>query len=61
MAGITVVALHYFNSDLLKTFFDLHVDKAEDDREMTEVYVNLRFMNSTLSPPQPSKLTPDDI
>uniref|UniRef100_A0A669P246 Dual oxidase maturation factor 2 n=1 Tax=Phasianus colchicus TaxID=9054 RepID=A0A669P246_PHACC len=61
VAGITVVALHYFNSDLLKTFFDLHEDKAEDYQEMTEVYVNLQFMNSTLSPPQSSKLTPNDI
>jgi len=61
VAGITVVALHYFNPELLKTFFDLHENKAEDYREMTEVYVNLQFMNSTLSPPQPSKLTPNDI
>ncbi|XP_015727823.1 dual oxidase maturation factor 1 [Coturnix japonica] len=61
VAGITVVALHYFNSHLLKTFFDLREDKAEDYQEMTEVYVNLRFMNSTLSPPQPSELTLHDI
>ncbi|XP_040536001.1 dual oxidase maturation factor 2 isoform X2 [Gallus gallus] len=61
VAGIAVVALHYFNPELLKTFFDLHENKAEDYREMTEVYVNLQFMNSTLSPPQPSKLTPNDI
>ncbi|NXL95918.1 DOXA2 factor, partial [Alectura lathami] len=45
VAGITIVALHYFNSDLLKTFFDLHEVKAEDCREMTEVYVNPQFMN----------------
>ncbi|OXB81939.1 UNVERIFIED_CONTAM: hypothetical protein H355_004022 [Colinus virginianus] len=61
VAGITVIALHYFNSDLLKTFFDLHENKTEDYQEMTEVYVNLQFMNSTPSPPQSSIRTPNDI
>ncbi|OXB56748.1 hypothetical protein ASZ78_008515 [Callipepla squamata] len=61
VAGITVIALHYFNSDLLKTFFDLHENKTEDYQEMTEVYVNLQFMNSTPSPPQSSIHTPNDI
>ncbi|NXI63283.1 DOXA2 factor, partial [Anseranas semipalmata] len=45
VAGITVVALHYFNLDLLKTFFDLHEGRAEDCQEMTEVYVNPQFMS----------------
>ncbi|NXC38552.1 DOXA2 factor, partial [Penelope pileata] len=48
VAGITVVALHYFNSDLLKTLFDLHEDKAEDCQEMTEVCVNPQFKNNAL-------------
>ncbi|XP_061205798.1 dual oxidase maturation factor 2 [Neopsephotus bourkii] len=30
MAGISVVTLHYCNLDLLKTFFDLREDKAEE-------------------------------
>ncbi|NXJ11641.1 DOXA1 factor, partial [Odontophorus gujanensis] len=47
VVGIIITALHYFNSDLLKTFFDLHENKTEDCQEMTEVYVNLQFMNST--------------
>lgn len=61
VAGIAVVALHYFNLDLLKTFFDLHEDKAEEDQEMTEVYVNPHFVNKGLSPSQPSKLNPNSI
>ncbi|KFV51338.1 Dual oxidase maturation factor 2, partial [Gavia stellata] len=48
VAGITVVALHYFNLDLLKTFFDLREDKAEEYQEMTEVYVNPHFVNKGL-------------
>ncbi|NWR81011.1 DOXA2 factor, partial [Centropus unirufus] len=40
VAGSAVVALHYFNLDLLKTFFDLHDDKAEEHQEVTEVYIN---------------------
>ncbi|NXW47780.1 DOXA2 factor, partial [Nyctiprogne leucopyga] len=48
VAGITVVALHYFNMDLLKTFFDLHEDKAEEYQEMTEVYINPHFVNKGL-------------
>ncbi|NXH23236.1 DOXA2 factor, partial [Bucco capensis] len=39
VAGITVVTLHHFNLDLLKTFFDLREDKAEH-QEMTQVCVN---------------------
>ncbi|NXK46621.1 DOXA1 factor, partial [Chauna torquata] len=46
VAGITTVALHYFNSDLLKTFFDLHEDRIEDCQEMTEVYINPQFMRN---------------
>ncbi|XP_025970900.2 dual oxidase maturation factor 2 [Dromaius novaehollandiae] len=59
--GVTVVALHFFNLDLLKTFFDLHVDEAEECQEMAEVYVNPQFTNSALSPPQPSTLSPKSI
>lgn len=61
VAGITVVALHYFNLDLLKTFFDLHEDKAEEYQEMSEVYVNPHFVNKGLSSPQPSKLNTNSI
>ncbi|XP_065497549.1 dual oxidase maturation factor 2 [Caloenas nicobarica] len=56
VAGIAVVALHYFNLDLLKTFFDLHKDKAEEYQEMTQVCVNSHFAKKELSPSQPSKL-----
>ncbi|KFQ32327.1 Dual oxidase maturation factor 2, partial [Mesitornis unicolor] len=45
VTGTTVVALHYFNLDLLKTFFDLQEDQAEEYQEMAEVYVNPRFVN----------------
>ncbi|KAK4821414.1 hypothetical protein QYF61_019315 [Mycteria americana] len=61
VAGITVVTLHYFSLDLLKTFFDLHEDKAEEYQEMTEVYVNPHFVNKGLSRSQPSKLNPNSI
>ncbi|NWX18096.1 DOXA2 factor, partial [Aegotheles bennettii] len=44
VAGITVVTLHYFNLDLLKTFFDLREDKAEEHQEVTEVYINPCFV-----------------
>ncbi|KFO80861.1 Dual oxidase maturation factor 2, partial [Cuculus canorus] len=47
-AGIAVVALHYFNLELLKTFFDLHDNKVEEHQEMTEVYVNPHVMNKGL-------------
>ncbi|KAM6119235.1 dual oxidase maturation factor 2 [Pterocles gutturalis] len=59
VAGITVVSLHYFNLDLLKTFFDLREDKAEECQEITEVYVNPHFLKNGLS--QPSKLNPSSI
>lgn len=61
MAGSTVVALHYVNLDLLKTFFDLHEDKVEEYQEMTEVFVNPHFVNKGLPSPQPSKLNPNGI
>lgn len=61
MEGIAVVALHYFDLDLLKTFFDLHEDKADECQEMTEVFINPHFVNDGLSPPQPSKLNPSSI
>ncbi|NXC31566.1 DOXA2 factor, partial [Campylorhamphus procurvoides] len=48
VAGITVVALHYLNLDLLKTFFDLREDKAEEYQEMAEVFVNNHFVNKGL-------------
>ncbi|XP_035191641.1 dual oxidase maturation factor 2 [Oxyura jamaicensis] len=57
VAGITIVALHYFNSDLLKTFFDLHEVRAEDCQEMTEVYINPQFISNAQSPPQPSRIS----
>ncbi|XP_010288702.1 PREDICTED: dual oxidase maturation factor 1-like, partial [Phaethon lepturus] len=60
VAGITVVALHCFNLDLLKTLFDLREDKAEEYQEMTEVYVNPHVVNKGLSP-QPSKLNLNNI
>ncbi|NXT28750.1 DOXA2 factor, partial [Syrrhaptes paradoxus] len=48
VAGIAVVSLHYCNLDLLKTFFDLREDKAEECREITEVYVNPHFPKNGL-------------
>ncbi|NXI40191.1 DOXA2 factor, partial [Galbula dea] len=48
VAGMAVVTLHYFNLDLLKTFFDLREDKAEEHQEMTEVYVNPHFVSKDL-------------
>ncbi|XP_010203904.1 dual oxidase maturation factor 2 [Colius striatus] len=56
--GITVVALHHFNLDLLKTFFDFHENNAEECQEMTEVYINV---NKALSLSQPSELNPNSI
>ncbi|KAM4661514.1 LOW QUALITY PROTEIN: dual oxidase maturation factor 2 [Amazona ochrocephala] len=60
VAGISVVTLHYCNLDLLKTFFDLREDEAEEFQEMTEAYINLHFVNRGLSPSQP-KLNPNII
>ncbi|KAM9181604.1 dual oxidase maturation factor 2 [Mergus octosetaceus] len=57
VAGITIVVLHYFNPDLLKTFFDLHEVRIEDCQEMTEVYINPQLMSNTQSPPQPSRIS----
>ncbi|NXG07619.1 DOXA2 factor, partial [Sakesphorus luctuosus] len=48
VAGITVVALHHLNLDLLKTFFDLREDKAEEYQEMAEVFVNYHGVNKGL-------------
>ncbi|NXS48456.1 DOXA2 factor, partial [Balaeniceps rex] len=48
VGGITVVALHYLNLDVLKTFFDLHEDQTEEYQDMTEVYVNPHFVNKGL-------------
>ncbi|NXU81501.1 DOXA2 factor, partial [Oreotrochilus melanogaster] len=49
LAGVTVVTLHYFSLDLLKTFFDLREDRVEEYQEMmTEVYVTPHFLNKEL-------------
>uniref|UniRef100_A0A8B9RUA4 Dual oxidase maturation factor 2 n=1 Tax=Accipiter nisus TaxID=211598 RepID=A0A8B9RUA4_9AVES len=61
VSGITVVTLHYFNLDLLKTFFDLHEDNVEEYQVMPEVFVNPHFVNKGLSSSQPSKLNPNSI
>uniref|UniRef100_A0A8B9FWN5 Dual oxidase maturation factor 2 n=1 Tax=Amazona collaria TaxID=241587 RepID=A0A8B9FWN5_9PSIT len=61
VAGISVVTLHYCNLDLLKTFFDLREDEAEEFQEMTEAYTNLHFVNRGLSPSQPPRLNPNII
>ncbi|KAI1234953.1 Dual oxidase maturation factor 2, partial [Lamprotornis superbus] len=45
VVGITIVAMHHLNLDLLKTFFDLHEDKEEEYQEMPEVFINPHFMN----------------
>lgn len=54
--GITIVAMHHLNLELLKTFFDLREDKAEEYQEMPEVFINPSFVNSGLSPSQPSEI-----
>uniref|UniRef100_A0A8B9Z4E4 Dual oxidase maturation factor 2 n=1 Tax=Buteo japonicus TaxID=224669 RepID=A0A8B9Z4E4_9AVES len=61
VSGITVVTLHYFNLDLLKTFFDLHEDNVEEYQDMTEVFINPHFVSKGLSSSQPSKLNPNSI
>ncbi|XP_052664544.1 dual oxidase maturation factor 2 [Harpia harpyja] len=61
VSGITVVTLHYFNLDLLKTFFDLREDNVEEYQDMTEVFVNPHFVSKGLSSSQPSKLKPNSI
>ncbi|NXS63234.1 DOXA2 factor, partial [Brachypteracias leptosomus] len=48
VAGITIVTLHYFSLDLLKAFFDLREDKAEEHQEMTDVYINPHLVNQGL-------------
>ncbi|NXQ68148.1 DOXA2 factor, partial [Quiscalus mexicanus] len=48
VAGITIVAMHHLNLDLLKTFFDLREDKAEEDQEMPEVFINPHFVSKSL-------------
>ncbi|XP_064013158.1 dual oxidase maturation factor 2 [Pogoniulus pusillus] len=61
LAGVTVVLLHHFNLDLLKTFFDLREDLAEECQEMTQVYINPRFVSKGLGPLPPSKPSPSSI
>ncbi|NXG48017.1 DOXA2 factor, partial [Psilopogon haemacephalus] len=48
LAGVTVVLLHHFNLNLLKTFFDLHEDQAKERQEMTQVYTNPHFVDKCL-------------
>ncbi|NWZ43371.1 DOXA2 factor, partial [Brachypodius atriceps] len=48
VVGITIVAMHHLSLDLLKTFFDLREDKAEEYQEMPEVFINPHFMNKGL-------------
>ncbi|NXN78524.1 DOXA2 factor, partial [Bombycilla garrulus] len=45
VVGITIVAMHCLNLDLLKTFFDLREDKAEEYQEMPEVLINPHTVN----------------
>lgn len=61
LAGVTVVLLHHFNLDLLKTFFDLREDLAEECQEMTQVYINPHFASKGLGPLPPSKPSPSSI
>ncbi|XP_053844721.1 dual oxidase maturation factor 2 [Vidua macroura] len=56
VVGITIVAMHYLSLDLLKTFFDLREDKAEEYQEMPEVFINPHFVSKGLSPSQPSEI-----
>ncbi|XP_015494966.1 dual oxidase maturation factor 2 [Parus major] len=56
VVGTTIVAMHHLNLDLLKTFFDLHEDKAEEYQEMPEVFINPHFVNKGLFPSQPSEI-----
>ncbi|NWZ86292.1 DOXA2 factor, partial [Poecile atricapillus] len=48
VVGITIVAMHHLNLDLLKTFFDLHEDKAEEYQEMPEVFISPHSVNKGL-------------
>ncbi|NWU99445.1 DOXA2 factor, partial [Upupa epops] len=48
VAGLAVVALHHFSSELLKTFFDLREAKADEQQEMAQVYVNPHFVSKGL-------------
>lgn len=56
VAGIAIVAMHHLSLDLLKAFFDLREDKAEEYQEMPEVFVNPHFVSRGLSPSQPSEI-----
>lgn len=48
--------MHHLNLDLLKAFFDLREDKAEEYQETPEVFINPHFVNKGLSPSQPSEI-----
>ncbi|NXN97731.1 DOXA2 factor, partial [Rhinopomastus cyanomelas] len=48
VAGLTIVALQYFNVDLLKIFFDLHEDKVDECQEIAQVYINPHFISKGL-------------
>ncbi|CAN8187859.1 unnamed protein product [Coccothraustes coccothraustes] len=56
LAGITIVAMHHLSLDLLKTFFGLHEDKAEEHQEMLEVFSNPHFVSKSLPPSEPSEI-----
>lgn len=56
VAGITIVAMHHLSLDLLKTFFDLREDKAEEHQEMPEVFSNPHFVSKGLPPPEPTEI-----
>ncbi|XP_041325123.1 dual oxidase maturation factor 2 [Pyrgilauda ruficollis] len=56
VVGITIVAMHHLNLDLLKTFFDLREDKAEEHQEMPEVFINPHFVSKSLSPSEPTEI-----
>ncbi|NXC82929.1 DOXA2 factor, partial [Cercotrichas coryphoeus] len=48
VAGITIVAMHHLSLGLLKTFFDLREDKAEECQEMPGVFINPHFISKGL-------------
>ncbi|XP_054128914.1 dual oxidase maturation factor 2 [Melozone crissalis] len=56
VAGTTVVAMHHLNLDLLKTFFDLREDKAEEHQELPEVFINPHFVSKSQSPSEPTEI-----
>ncbi|XP_054244079.1 dual oxidase maturation factor 2 [Indicator indicator] len=57
-AGVAVVLLHRFKSDLLKTFFALREDRAEECRKVTAVRGSPHLLGKGLAPLQPSQRSP---